>query len=113
MALIRYSGKGWLKLEVGKVLNPVEDCTFEDDVPEPPAPADRVCLLCPTILSRYNTGHVCGPCERTNREFIKPLVCMGKEFDGDWLKAHQVMRDSLVGMKQRFSRRTHGRPSGD
>lgn len=99
-------GRGWHHIEegaeLGALLNTVQDAVFEELVPEPPAEADRVCLLCPCVLSRYNTGHVCGPCERTNREFLEPLVIGGKAFDGDWLKAHQTMRNRLVGMRQRL-----------
>lgn len=49
------------------------------DVRSAPFAADRECLLCPTTLSRFNPGAVCGPCERANRELPVPLVFEGHE----------------------------------
>lgn len=34
------------------------------------APAARVCRSCPTVLSAYNTGTRCGPCEVATRDSL-------------------------------------------
>ena len=48
-----------------------------------PAEADRACLLCPTKLSRWNTGKVCGACEVEHRDVFPPLIYGGEELDWD------------------------------
>ena len=40
--------------------------TMKQMKPAKQSPAGRVCLYCPTILSRYNHSPVCCCCERIN-----------------------------------------------